>query len=299
MSSQVYQTVTDRIVSLLERGTVPWRRPWGASGGVARNYRGTAYRGINALILPAMGYESPCWLTYKQAQEAGGNVRRGEKATPVVFWKIERKPTGETNEHGEPVVRVRPIGRLYHVFNLAQTENVPEPEWSQAHQKPETFQAIGACEEIVEAWDGRPEIEHGGDRACYRPVCDRVTMPARERFESPEAYYSVLFHELGHSTGHKSRLDREGITDLVRFRSHAYSKEELVAETTAAFLSARAGIDRPEITENQAAYLESWIRVLRGDARLVVQAAAKAQKAADLILGEKAEKRESGASQAA
>ena len=228
------------------------------------------------------GYECPFWITYKQARKRGGHVRKGEKGTPIVFWKwldkVETDPaTGERRE------RKIPLLRYYTVFNAKQCDGIETPEMP---RRPVDFSPIESAERIVSEMPKQPEIRHGMSGAFYRPADDLVGMPDRGRFNSPEEYYCTLFHELTHATGHESRVGRDGIADIKPFGSPTYSREELVAETGAAFLCGESGIS-PATMDNSTAYLAGWIRKLRGDSRLVVVAAAAAQKAADYILSTK------------
>jgi len=197
----------------------------------------------------------------------------------VVFWKeleVEEKETGETKRP--------PVIRYYRVFNADQCEGVAPPETpDSAAVPPLEFEPIAEAERIVAGYGG-PAIRHGGNVASYRPIVDVVDMPEAERFVSAEAYYATLFHEFGHSTGHSSRLDRGLDTAIAPFGSADYSREELVAEMASAFLCGHAGI-APATLENAAAYIDGWLNALRGDQKLVVQTAGKAQRAADLILG--------------
>lgn len=277
----VYEIVTERIVALLEQGTIPWQKPWATNGEdcLPRNLVSKkAYRGVNVFLLHAMSYSSPFWLTYKQAQELGGNVRKGEKSCPVVFWKWL-----DVDQGGE-VKRV-PMLRYYSAFNIAQCDGIAEPVTSAPTRESEPIQA---AEQIVASMPKRPEIQQGGDRACYSPVLDRVLMPFQKAFRSDEEFYSVLLHELTHATGHESRLSRKGVAgadgEWSAFGSTPYAKEELVAEMGAAFLCGHAGIVERTINTS-AAYIAGWLERLKNDNRLVVQAAAQAQKAADFILG--------------
>jgi antirestriction protein ArdC len=282
----VYEQVTQRIIEKLEQGIIPWNKPWATYGGqptLCRNLLSQKpYRGINAILTNLSGYSSPFWLTYKQAASIGGHVNAGEKSTPIVFYKFgkdeEQQPDGETS------TRTWAMCRLYHVFNYEQC-TIPGLKLDVTSTPDKAFNPIPECEEIVAAWTCKPEIKHGGDKAYYSPNFDFVNMPKAESFDSPEFYYSVLFHELGHSTGHKARLGREGITEAHFFGDSVYSFEELVAECTSAFLSGHAGIETPKTLQNSVAYCQSWIRVLRGDSKLIVKAAGHAQRASDMILG--------------
>ena len=277
-----YQVITDRMISLLEQGVVPWHKPWAAGGGgCPKNLvSGKAYRGSNVFILACSGYESPYWLTYKQARKRGGYVRRGQKGTQVVFWKFL-----EVEDPGTGKAKKIPMLRHYTVFNAEQCGGVNAPE--SASTLEHGFDPIARAEEVVEEMPGRPEVRHGEPRAFYRLSDDLVNMPKRERFSRPEEYYSTLFHELTHATGHSTRLGRlKGDSGTASFGSGSYSREELVAEMGAAFLSGDAGIVNATI-DNSAAYIAAWLRRLRDDKKLVIMAAAQAQKAADYILDRK------------
>ena len=280
----VYSIVTEKIMTALEAGTIPWRKPW-ADGGVPRNLISKKpYRGINYFLLGASKYVSPYWLTYKQAEELGGFVRKGEQSTLIVFWKVEARKDPEAQE-GETSSKdgSRFILRYYRVFNLEQCE-IPADKLAKL-PKIETRenQPIESCARIVDEMPSRPALTHEGRQASYSSLTDSVTLPPMNLFGSPEEYYATAFHELSHSTGHKSRLNRDTITESSSFGSTVYSKEELVAEMGAAFLCAEAGISA-SVIENQAAYVAGWLKKLRDDRRLVVMAAAQAQKAADFIL---------------
>lgn len=284
-TAEIYEKVTDRIIAQLEAGTVPWVKPWTPSGavrptgGLPVNVSGRAYRGINTLILMVAGmpYASNVWLTYQQARKLGGHVRKGEKGTTVVLWKKGRTYT-EQNAAGEDVERRGFFATTFTVFNVEQCEGLP------VDIAPAL--ATVAPSELVADYlsEGGPKLRHGGDRAYYSPSGDVVTMPKPASFGSYEAYLSTLYHELVHSTGHADRLAR--LERGAVFGDHAYSKEELVAELGAAFLCERSGIERPELTGNSAAYIAHWLGVLKSDRKLLVQAAAAAQKACDHILNE-------------
>lgn len=292
MKADAYQVITDRIVGLLDKGIIPWQKPWSASQSHPQNLISRKpYRGVNVFLLHAMSYESPFWITYKQAQELGGNVRRGEKACPVVFWKwLDTHDTAS----GEPK-RV-PFLRYYSVFNAAQCEGI-ESHLPKSDESKRDHNPIETAESVVAVMPKRPEIKHGLDRAFYSPSGDFVGMPSPERFRSGEDYYSVLFHELTHSTGHETRLRRKGVSasdgEWSAFGSTPYAKEELVAEMGAAFLCGHAGIVERTL-ENSAAYVKGWLGRLKDDPKLVVQAAAQAQKAADFILNKQHGQEEMG-----
>lgn len=293
MAKTAYEVVTERLIERLEAGTAPWRQPWVAGAEIGSHCNLTTrkpYRGINAIMTGLQGFPSPYWLSFKQASEIGAHVRKGERGTPVLwfsmFKKEEVQPNGEVKGHTIPVVKWSTV------FNLSQIDGL-SPRLLEltkpATEKP--FEPIEECERVVRDMPDAPIIVEGREqRAFYMPACDAVNMPARGSFETPASFYATLFHELGHSTGHAKRLDRE-LSKVNLFGSHAYSKEELVAEMTSAFLCGHAGIDTVTL-DNSAAYLAGWIRVLRGDSKLAVQAASAAQKAADFILGRKGESHE-------
>jgi antirestriction protein ArdC len=270
----VYSIVTEQILKQLESGAAPWRRPWTTQ--VPKNLvSGRGYRGINVFLLASNGYGSPYWLTYKQATERGGHVRKGEHGTRVVFWKIGTRETEDTD--GDTIERKSILLRYYTVFNVEQCEGIAAPDSTRI------VNSIEECERIVRQMPNPPAMEQDG-RAWYRPSTDTVGIPSRNAFNSAEEHYSTLFHELTHSTGHTKRVGRDGIEKLNTFGSESYSKEELIAEMGAAMLCGIAGIERKTLP-NSASYLQSWINVLRSDSRMVIQAASQAQKAADYILG--------------
>ena len=274
-----YERVTATIIDRLEAGTVPWAQPWRnvAGGNVPRNATtDRPYSGINRIVTSIAGHADPRWATYRQAQQLGGNVRRGEHGTPIVIWK-----PSDPREGDEPTRR-RGFYGSYTIFNVAQCEGLGLPALDV--DDGEAFEPLAVAEAIIAGFDG-PTLDHGGgSRAYYSPRADAVHLPARSAFVDADAYYSTAFHELTHSTGHRSRLDREGFDKSAPFGSPVYSREELVAELGAAFLCQSAGIDGTTV-ERSASYVASWLGVLRGDRRMVVTAASHAQRAADLILG--------------
>lgn len=286
--STVYQVVTDRILDLLNQGVIPWRRPWVAVGAPRNLVTGREYRGFNVFMLAAQGYRSPFWATFKQIQERGGHVRKGERSTPVVFWgwvKEEKQNDGTTKK----LPRAIPFVRYYNVFNVEQTEGLTLP----ATPAP-VVASDATAEQVVAEMPKRPEIRTGGDAAYYSPAADYVQMPERAAFESTDAFYQVLFHELTHATGHASRLARKDFATSQGFGSIDYSQEELVAEMGAAFLTAHCGLSTSDRVKQSAAYIQTWLTVLQNDPTMVVFAAQQAQKAADYIT--RAEPAEAGGS---
>jgi antirestriction protein ArdC len=285
-----YEVVTSRILELLESGEIPWRKPWRGAGGLPKNLTsGRTYRGVNVFLLTCIsamvGYSSSYWVTFRQAKALGGHVKKGEKSSPVVFWKLlEKGKEGEADEpRGEDDTRrMIPLLRHYNVFNLEQCEGI-DPPADEAEGEPLDFTPIEACERIVADMPDPPKLEVRGLKAYYRPSEDLVMMPTPERFESAEEYYGTLFHELTHSTGHARRLNRGSVADAAPFGSQTYGNEELVAEMGASFLCGHAGIENVTL-ENSAAYIQGWLKTIRSDPKLVVVAAAQAQKAADWIL---------------
>lgn len=277
--SKVYQVVTDRLLQALEQGVVPWRQPWKAADLPKNLVTGNAYRGSNVFALLWQGYTSPYWCTFKQALAAGGHVKQGAKGTPVVFWRwiSERKDAaGKVAQLDRPF----PTVRYYTVFNLEQCEGLTAPASTDA---PTGFDPIAAAEALVAGMPQRPAIVTG-PRASYAPAADVVTMPARESFYSAAGYYATLFHELTHSTAHASRIGRKAaIGEWTGFGSPEYSREELVAEMGASFLLARCDLADATI-ESSAAYLASWLKVLRADPSILLYAGQQAQKAADYIV---------------
>ena len=278
MSDKVHEIITERILDLLAKGVVPWRQPWSSS--LPKSLvSGKPYRGVNVFLLGAQGYTSPYWLSYKQAQQRGGNVRKGERSTPIVFFKMLKKDNASPADIKAGRDRI-PLLRYYNGFNVEQCDGIDYPKEDSGLQ----FNPIGACEQIVAGYQGAPPIKHGGGRACYIPSLDEINMPARESFRTEEEYYSTLFHELTHSTGAEKRLNRKGITDPIRFASHDYSFEELVAECGAAMLCAHSGIENRTL-DNSAAYIAHWVAKLKSEKKWVVEAASAASKASDHIRG--------------
>jgi len=281
MSADVATVVTDRIIAALENGTVPWSRPWSRVQGYGPTSlsSGKEYRGVNNLILECesmvKGYGSPFWATFNQAKAHGGAVRKGEKATPIVLWKpVDKKPEKEGDDPGKYLLML-----YFNVFNAEQCDGIEVPE---IEVLPD-IDPIEAAERIANGMPARPQVRNGGDRAYYSPTLDYVQMPPGGAFASADDYYLVLLHELAHSTGHSSRLNRDGIETASPFGSETYAKEELVAEIASAILAGSSGI-APNI-ERSAAYCKSWLSWASDNRKALVSAASQAQKAADYVLG--------------
>jgi antirestriction protein ArdC len=286
MTFDLYAEVTNQIVAMLDQGVVPWRSPilGRTAAGQPKNLESTKpYRGVNVFLLAfsayAKGYGSSYWLTFNQCKTQGGTVKKGEKSSMVVFWKQY-----ETTDRDTGDTKTVPVLRYYRVFNIEQCDGIKAPD--AVPFVPLDFQPIYAAEAIVKGYADGPAIEHGGQQAFYRPATDSVKLPEPTRFASTEDFYSTLFHELAHSTGHSKRLDRKLDTELQPFGTPDYGKEELIAEMAAAFLCGEVGI-RPTVIENQAAYIGGWLKQLKQDKKLVIAAAAAAQKAADWIRGQR------------
>lgn len=276
----VYEIVTERILKMLDEGVAPWHRPWKSAGGALNVNSKRPYRGINAFLLAFAPYESPYWATFNGWKKLGGQVRKGEKSTLVVFWKI--------NEYKDPSapngVKKVPMLRYYRVFNRDQVDGTFKIDNAVAQGG--EHDPIESAEQVVENMPNRPSIKHGGSVASFTPLLDTVNMPKLNSFDTPEHYYSTMFHELGHSTGMSNRCKR-GIEDNSGFGSESYSKEELVAEMTAAFVAGSIGMNIEVTIENSASYIKGWLSKLESEPKLVIQAAAQAQKAADYILNVK------------
>jgi len=283
-----YQAVTNLIIEHLERGVVPWRCPWQREVGIPRNFHtGKTYNGINVLLLGMRHMASPYWLTYRQAQELGGHVRRGEHGSHIIKAGESKASSSDetTSEDAEPRQRRRVFLREYTVFNAVQIEGIDFPSANPIPQLPER-ERIQAAEQVVAEMPLPPVIQEGkSTAACYRLAMDTVQMPAFTSFESAEAYHLTLFHELVHATGHPKRLNRESLIKHDGFGGKVYSFEELVAEMGAAFLGIETHIVS-DAHKQSAAYLQSWLNVLRvkDHKRWIVQAASQAGKAAAFIM---------------
>jgi antirestriction protein ArdC len=285
--TDLYTTVTERIISDLEQGVRPWMKPWNAEhadGRIAKPLRhnGAPYRGMNILLLwgeaMAKGYGAPIWMTFRQAQELGGHVRKGERGSLVVY--ADRFTKTETNGQGEDIEREIPFLKSYVVFNVEQVDGLPADYYARPENPLPLSERIARADTFIAATGAA--VQHGGNGAFYAPSRDVIQLPPFEAFRDKESYYSTALHELTHRTKPGHRLNRD--FSARRFGDHGYAREELVAELGAAFLSAELGIT-PEVREDHAAYLGHWLAILKEDKRAIFSAAAHAQRAADYLTG--------------
>jgi len=276
MSFDIYAEITNRIIAQLEKGIIPWRKPWITAGAAVSYTTGKPYSLLNQIMLGRPGE----YLTWSQIKERGGSVRKGEKASMVVFWKWIETEDEETGEKKEI-----PFLRYYNVFHVDQCDGI-----TPKHAQPlpdTTIEPDATADSIIADYlhrSGVTLIHQMGDRAFYRPSTDSVTLPDRSQFANAAEYYSTAFHELTHSTGHASRLNR--LDKPAAFGSGDYSKEELVAEIGSAALVNHCGLETADTFRNSAAYIQSWLQVLQNDKRMIVSAAGKAEKAVKLILNQ-------------
>lgn len=277
MSISVYQLVTDRIIAELKKGNIPWKKPWtGIRSGAYSRSTGKPYSILNQMLLMKPGE----YLTYRQAQAAGGTIKKGEKSQIVVFWK-PLEVTKE-NDDGSSTKEMIPILKYYNVFHIDQCEGV-KPRFAQEDFRP--VNPITEAEAVLSGYSERSGCSirnERQDRAFYRPSTDCIVLPMWEQFPQIAEYYSTAFHEATHSTGHTSRLNR--LNTSAFFGSEDYSKEELIAEMGSAILMNELGIETPDTFRNSAAYIQGWLKALEDDSRLIVSAAGKAEKAVRLIL---------------
>lgn len=295
MSDNVYQIITKQIQESLNKGVIPWRKPWSMNANIKgfvampRNFKGEPYRGSNVFILLSRGFESPFFATKKTVKECGGRVKDGEwsNGTRIIYWKPSEDPV-EVDDSGKPKTRM--ILRYYYVYNLDQTEGVTLPKKAQdqldgmAKKRLTKPQRLKKAEAIVKGYADAPKVfEDVTGEAYYSILNDEVHMPPAEDFPNAENRYYTLFHELAHSTLHRDRLNRRQQNPGENV-NHGYGREELVAEMTNAFLCAHADFS-PAVVDNQAAYIAGWLKTIAEDEKMFVVCAAAAQKAADYILG--------------
>lgn len=283
MSFDLYQEITNRIMSQLEAGVVPWHKPWAVSGMALSHANGKPYSLLNQLMLGEPGE----YVTFKQCQAEGGKIRKGAHSRMVVFWKMINRPlktkdgSEKTTAEGKPMFETIPYLQYYNVFHINDCEDIkpkyPLPEGAEVHAD---------AQAILDGYVARSGVQlvhMEQDKAYYTPALDKIVLPLREQFKSTGEYYATAFHEATHSTGHPSRLNR--LDKQAHFGNEEYSKEELVAEIGSATLVAKAGLETERTFDNSVAYIQSWLKALKNDKRMIVSAAGKAEKAVNLILG--------------
>jgi len=283
----LFQIITDRMIAELEQGVIPWQKPWSGVQGAISHTTGKRYSLLNQMLL---GCRSGEFVTFKEAQREGGHIKKGEKAGMIVFWKFldsaKRDDDGNVvhGTDGKPIMESVPFLRYYNVFHIDQCEGI-QPRFAEAPSPGEHLSPDDAADRIVEDYINRSSVKliiQRSDRAFYSPTTDSVTVPELAQYTCISEYYSTLFHELTHSTGHVSRLNR--LSKEASFGSEAYSKEELIAELGAAFLVNHVGLETDGSFRNSAGYIQSWLKALKDDKRLIVSAAGKADKAVAMIL---------------
>lgn len=275
----IYEQVTARIIEQLEKGVVPWRRPWATvGGGMSLNVvSDKPYRGVNVWLLSlaaeANGWDSNLYGTFGQWRDLGGYVRRGQHGTRIVYWHVETVQEDQQEKR-------RFFCRTYIVFNLDQCGGAALDSYREKSQKIDVFPDFGPAEQAIAATKAR--IIYGGSQAFYSTDTDHIALPYKECFDQPEDYYSTALHELAHWTGHSSRLDR--LNTLARFGDNDYAIEELVAEMASSFLTATLGIRNSAAQERSASYVANWLDVLKNDRRALFSASSAASKASDFVL---------------
>ena len=271
----IYAEVTNRIIDQLDSGVIPWQKPWISSDCAVSHATGKPYSLLNQMLLGKSGE----YVTFRQCQQEGGKVRKGEKAQMIVFWKWIEQEDEETGEKKQ-----LPFLRYFNVFHIDQCEGLTAKH---TQLLPNTASADQTAEEIIAGYVQRSGVRinrEASDRAFYQPSTDSITLPLMAQFKTTAEYYSTAFHELTHSTDHAKRLNR--LDNTAYFGSEAYSKEELIAEIGASALVNVAGLETAKSFRNNAAYVQNWLTVLRNDKRFIVSAARKAEKAVQMILNQ-------------
>ena len=288
--NNLYEEVTDKIISLMEQGQIPWHKPWtGTTAGAISHNTGRPYSLINQILLQDPGE----YITFNQCQKEGGKVKKGSKAKHVYFWKLYEKD--ELDENGEPVLKEDgtpkkvkvPVLKAFQVFHISECEGIKAKWTDKLPASP--AKPIEAAEATLMDYVTREGIELRASQisgeAYYSPARDLINIPYIGQYQDPAEYYSTAFHEATHSTGHPKRLNRFGDTaQAAAFGSETYSKEELTAEIGAACILHQMGIASPESLKNSAAYIQGWLKALRDDKQMIIGAASRAEKAVKLIL---------------
>jgi antirestriction protein ArdC len=277
----VYQLVTDQVIALLEKGIVPWQKPWNSAGMPMNLVSKRPYRGINLWLLNALSYELNLWVTFDQLKKIGGSVIKGEHGQIVVFWKLVKKVPEELDSTGK--AKMVPLLQYYKLYNVAQCRDVPRNLIPVVDASAEPVDPIAECEAILNYVPDMPLIRFQGKQAYYNVEKDEIVLPKMKDFKSSPAYYSTLYHELIHASGAPRRLNRKTLTDMVPFGTPSYALEELIAEMGSAFLCRFSGI-LPAEMDNMVAYIDNWLGVLKKDKRFIITASGQAQKAVDFLL---------------
>lgn len=277
LKQSISTTVTDRIIKTLEAGTIPWKQPWNANLAPRNLITGRPYRGINIWLLRSLPFGSPHFLSFRQVHNLGGSIKKGEKSCPVVFWKRMETKDSVTGEQKPSFLL-----RYYNVFNVEQCTDIDHKFIPPIEEI--TGKAMTKCAKVIKDMRNPPFIQPSINGAYYVPSKDEVCVPSIHQFKDKESYYLTLFHELIHSTGHTSRLNRKEVMENTSFGSETYSLEELTAEMGACFLASHTGILDMHF-ENNAAYIANWLTVFQGDTRILLRASSQAQRAVDHILG--------------
>lgn len=282
-----FSEVTGKIIASLEKGVVPWQQPWGFVQPAQNHFNGHRYRGINSLLMLLENYKTPYFGTMRQINEAGGRVRKGAKSTAVYFHdciykdkngaRLKEEEARKRIEEGDKSISKYPYLRLYPVFNMQDVEDCPIKPSSELFN--EDNQPIAVCQDFLVKLKEPKIMTHPTEGAYFEKVKDYIMMPELARFRSSEEFYGVLFHELTHWTGHSTRLNRQTLTDAVKFGDTNYSKEELTAELGACFLCNHHGISTPATEQNTESYIAHWIGVLKKAPRFLWDAASDAQAA--------------------
>lgn len=282
-NNDMYQEVTNRILEEMKKGVIPWTQPWDGIAGAYNLCSMKPYQGINQWLLK----HKDAYLTFNQCKQKGGHVKKGAKAEKIFFWKMLVRDSGVRATDGSPVTEVIPMLKMYSVFWIGDTVGIERP----TKQQVEEMAKVQEPEDVVAAYlaAGGPKLQCDQDSgsAFYRPSADLVVVPQLSQYRDVAEYYSTLFHELTHSTGHKDRLNRLNTGALAAFGSQDYSKEELVAELGAAMLCRKTNVESRSQFRNSAAYLQGWMKAISDDPKLIVSAAGKAEKAVRYILGER------------
>lgn len=280
MKKSVYEMITERIIEQLENGVIPWQKPWsGTHSGAYNRISNRPYSLLNQLLLKHGGE----YATFKQWSGLGGKIRKGEKSEIVTFWKIQQ--IEEINEDGEKTIKQLPLLRYYNVFHISQVDGVEPKE----QLKISDLESIEEAENIKNEYMHREHLkifETVTNKAFYTPTFDYIEVPCKEQYQNIEEFYSTLFHEMIHSTGHKNRLGRLETGASAHFGSKTYSKEELVAELGSAALVNMLGIETEKSFRNSGAYIQNWLQALKNDNKFIVSASSKAEKAVKYILNE-------------